>query len=292
MFTPPRILSSLATSAILALGVASSAQTTGPGEAGMEQPVYAAQSQRMGLPGLAREYATRSAQAAAAQDRYTDAQNRLTAAVSRLHTQMQSAPELKDAHKKIDQAAGAYEAAKIPVLDEVRGTPEYRRAMAERDRVNAELQKLTRSQPDITPQRVALAKQKMRYGTIGHEMEFRAVQADPKVREAHDNLMQAWADLANVRQALNQKIDNNPEVVAAKRDLQDSYEQLVDASTELAGASAAYFQALDDRDLNAYVAKHTGGLAAEAGWGWGWGWSGRPNLTGMPSFPFPFRDHR
>jgi chromosome segregation ATPase len=172
------------------------------------------------------------------QGRLERAQDALAKVIGDLKKQAETAPELSEAQAAIRQAQVDYEAATTPILEKVRGTPAYQKALDEKKKAAQRVQDLQAESSDNQDQITQAARIVLDKGRAVTQLETNAVAADPKAAELKARLAAANAKLLKLRHDLDESIKVNPQVVDARKEVEA-------AQSELPPVQAAYNSELE-----------------------------------------------
>jgi chromosome segregation ATPase len=172
------------------------------------------------------------------QGRLERAQDALAKVIGDLKRQAESAPELSEAQNAIRQAQADYDAATGPILDKVRATPAYQKALEEKKAAAQQVQQLQSEGSADQEQITKAARIVLDKGRAVTQLETAAVAADPKAAALKQNLAAANARLLKLRHDLDESIKTNPQVVDARKEVEA-------AQTELPPVQAAYNSELE-----------------------------------------------
>lgn len=125
-----------------------------------------------------------------------------------------------------------------------------------------------RAAHDITQDEiVVMAKLKMGYAVEMREMEAIALSNDGgEVKTAQDKLVAAGTKVATLRAQYDNALRSNPEIVAARRNLEDANIVKITAAAYLDGTELSVAQALD---YAYYLHRRQGYNISADAWGWG-----------------------
>ncbi|HWE01218.1 MAG TPA: hypothetical protein VG326_02320 [Tepidisphaeraceae bacterium] len=137
------------------------------------------------------------------------------------------------------QAYAEYTAARQKAINLVAGDPKYHALSMLRDEL-AEKIAARRFAKDANRDEIAvMATLKMQYATDAHAMEAMAMNADDNVKIAREKMEQASRRLLDLKARFDDTIHDNPEVLAARRNLEDSRIAVVETSSLARGANIA-----------------------------------------------------
>lgn len=204
-----------------------------------------------------------------AREKQKDAQiefNRLNATVKAITARIRADFEQRDEWIKgqadLKAAQAAYEAARKPVLAALAAKPEYKKALAAREKAEAEREAAKDSRS--TEKLYEAAGKAIDANLVVVKMENDALAADPKVQQAEKNLDAAQAVVAGLKKQLEQELETNVEWVEAKKLAEEQQLLVAQATQELQEATkreaeAARAQAESQRQQRRSSSRSGGG---------------------------------
>src|SRR6478672_1256142 len=150
------------------------------------------------------------------QGRLERAQDAMAKVIGDLKKQGETAPELSEAQAAIKQAQADYEAATTPILEKVRSTSGYQKALDDKKKAAQRVQDLQAESSDNQDQITQAARIVLDKGRAVTQLETAAVAADPKAAELKAKLAAANAKLLKLRHDLEEAIKVKPQVVDAR----------------------------------------------------------------------------
>jgi len=173
-------------------------------------------------------------------DTVKTAQAKLKAVETRIDKEFQDSPDFKTAVDRVNQAQVARDAAKSRVLANLATDPDYQAAAQKRDSAKQALDQARQSN-DSTPDQIAdLAMQAMTARAAVTKMEDDAMGAEgSEVFVAEKNLATAKETLRQLLQKHRDAIKNDPDWVAAAKELRAARAPLAAASSASAPAVGA-----------------------------------------------------
>jgi chromosome segregation ATPase len=172
------------------------------------------------------------------QGRLERAQDALAKVIGDLRKQAETAPELSESQAAIKQAQSDYEAATAPILEKVRSTSAYQKALDDKKKAAQRVQDLQAESSDNQDQITQAARIVLDKGRAVTQLETAAVAADPKAADLKARLAAANARLLKQRHDLDESIKVNPQVVEARKEVEA-------AQSELPPVQAAYNSELE-----------------------------------------------
>ena len=160
------------------------------------------------------------------QGRLERAQDALAKIIGDLHRQAETAPQLSEAQSAIKQAQSDYEAATAPILEKVRATAAYQKALDDKKAAAQQVQQLQSEGSADQEQITKAARIVLDKGRAVTQLETAAVAADPKAAALKQALAAANAKLLKLRHDLEEAIKTNPRVVDARKEVEQAQSEL------------------------------------------------------------------
>jgi hypothetical protein len=280
---------------IVALGTVASAQVA-PAPSGV-QPTVTSEYHPTGYPesyiGVGRSLypgtelralPAARAQAVAARANLQRAESDLNMAVSNVKRTFRRSEELNQALAEEKAAWDDLTAARDAVLADLKKDPNYQAAVALKDRLSTQI-RVTREEQPKTPaeQLVAMASVKLNFAATATAMEVAAINADPTVRAARERLVAAGARLSKLRQDFDDAAHADPQVLAARKSVQDARIAAVAADAMYIEATRVADAALD---YAYFMQAHPIPYSVNDIYG-GYGYYGAPSTIGYPiGYPY------
>jgi hypothetical protein len=197
------------------------------------------------------------------------AEKELDSAVRGAQFTFEQSKEYGDAVAAEKQAYDAYVAERVKALQSVVTDPKYIAALELRDETGNKLKRLRAMNKGELPREVlvAMASLKLQYANDAHVMEAAALEKDDALKDARRKMVEAGARVTALRNNFDASIRTNPQVLMARRNLEDSRVALITAEAYLNGATVAGAIATD----YSYYRHRWDGLAAPQ---FGYGWTG------------------
>lgn len=147
------------------------------------------------------------------------------------------------------RAYDAYNAERQKALQSILSDPKYKAAIDLRDETADRILHLRAAlgrEKDIPrEQLLALASQKLQYASDAHAMEVAALEKDPALQDARQKMVQASARVAELRARFDTLVRTNPQILMARRNLEDARVALITSEAYLNAAASAGFLATD-----------------------------------------------
>jgi hypothetical protein len=130
------------------------------------------------------------------------------------------------------RAHDTFTAERNKALKDVVSDPKYLAALRLRDETGDQISRVRAENKDAVPANItlALASQKLRYASDAHSLEVAALENADSVKAAQTRLMQASSKVISLRQSFDNSVRNNPQILEARRTLEDT--RLAVAGTE------------------------------------------------------------
>jgi len=176
--------------------------------------------------------------------------------------------EFQDAVAAEKQASDAYNAQRARALESVIKDPKYKAALDLRDEVGMKLKRLQAVNKGQLPKDVvlAMASLKLQYASDASAMEADALDKDPSLKDARRKMVEANAKVTALRNDYDNSLRTNPQLLQARRNLEDSRVAFITAEAYLNGAALAGTLATH----YSYYRHRWDGLAGpQLGYGWG-----------------------
>lgn len=176
--------------------------------------------------------------------------------------------EYKDAAAAEKQAYDNYNAERQRALKSVMDDPKYQAALQLVDELSDKIAKYrAMAKPGQIPREdlLALASQKLQYASDAHNMERDALEKDAAVQDARQKMVQASTKANALRNAFDNSVRMNPQIVQARRALDQARVELITAEAYCNAAAAAGQVATD----YSFYRHRWDGIVAPIGAGWG-----------------------
>ncbi len=196
------------------------------------------------------------------------AEKELETAVRGALKDFEQSKDFVDAVAAEKQAVDAYNAQRSKALESVVKDPKYVAALQLRDEVGLKLKRLQAVHKGQLPKEVVLsmASLKLQYASDASAMEADALEKDSGLKDARRKMVEANGRVVVLRNSFDASVRTNPQILQARRNLEDSRVALITAEAYLNGAAVAGALATD----YSYYRHRWDGLAApQYGYGWG-----------------------
>jgi hypothetical protein len=191
------------------------------------------------------DWVVANARAAHARAMFHRNEHDLTAAVRDAQFTYEHSKDFKDAQSAETQAYNDYTAARQRALADVVKDPKYIETIRLRDQLGDLIQR-RRANKDINHEELlAIASQKLQFASDARAMEMQALDQSQELKDARKKLVDASSRLTAMRQQFDDSVRSNPQILAARKNLEDARVALITAQAYLDGATAAGGLALD-----------------------------------------------
>jgi hypothetical protein len=193
-----------------------------------------------------------NARAAQARALFRRAENALNSAVRRAVRTFEGSNELSEARKTEKEAYAAYTLARRRALQSVLEDPKYRAIVSLRQDLSDQIDNKRagriiddRSDRQLMADIVDMATLKMNYAADARAMEQLALETDSQTKEAQARHREAAARVAEMKGEFDDALRNDPDLLAARENLEDARIARLTAAAYLKGAAIAAEEALD-----------------------------------------------
>lgn len=190
-------------------------------------------------------YMNASARAAAARALFRQAESELGQAYRAAQRFFDNAPQYKQAIKEEQDAFTALTNARTKALSSLESDTKYQRLLALREDLGEKLLDGRIQRSLNHDEVVAMATLKMSYATEMRAIEANALTNEPAVKDAQDRLVQAGARVSEMRQGFEESLRVNPEILMARRNLDDARVAKLTSEAYLRAAMVNGSRALD-----------------------------------------------
>lgn len=174
---------------------------------------------------------------AAAKAEEKKALNEVNQVHAKLTKGFETKPEVVEATQAASKAKAAYDAVATPIAKSVESSTGYKTQLAAVTLADKHVDEV-KAKPDTTPQqRMDAAKAALEAHNALTQMKTEALTADPKVAAAKKDYEAASQALAKVRQDLDATVKDDPDLVAAKKALDDAKAKTKEADDKVAAAT-------------------------------------------------------
>ena len=195
------------------------------------------------------DWVVASARAAHSRAMFRRAENELNDAVRTAQFTFENSDDYKRAVADEKRAYDAYNAERNKALQSVLKDPKYKASIELRDQVGDQITRLRsvigKSKDAPREQLLALASQKLQFASDAHAMEADALEKDDALKDARQKMVQASARVAELRAQFDLSVRNNPQILMARRNLEDSRVALITSQAYLTAAASAGYLATD-----------------------------------------------
>jgi hypothetical protein len=155
--------------------------------------------------------------------------------------------DYREAVAEEQRAHEAYTAERGKALQDVVSDPKYTAALKLRDELGSQISRVRAEYKNELPGSVTLtlASQKLRYASDAHNLEVAALEKADTVKAAQARLVAASAKVSAMRQNFDNSVRNNPQILEARRNLEDARLNLAGSEAYLNAASDAAQLATD-----------------------------------------------
>ena len=186
--------------------------------------------------------------AAHARAMFHRAERELNDSVRMVQWSFEQSKDYKDAAAAEKQAYDQYTAERHRALESVMKDPKYQAALELRDQVAEQIARLRAgSKPGDLPKEMllAMASQKLQYASDAHNLETAATDQDAALQDARRKMVQASAHVAELRAQFDTSVRTNPQILQARRNLEDARVALITSEAYRDAAAAAGYLASD-----------------------------------------------
>lgn len=215
-------------------------------------------------------YVVASARSATARALFRQAESELGQAYRVAQRQFDTSEDYKQSLRDERDAYNTLNAARTKAFASLDGDQKYQRLLGLRQDLAERLQE-GRARRVLSPDEVmAMATLKMSYATEMRAIEAGALGNEPSVRDAQERLVTLGQRVSGLRQVFDQSLRDSPEILLARRNLEDARVARLTADAYLRATMVAGSYAMD----YAYYLYRTpgsgGGGFNQAGWGGGY----------------------
>jgi hypothetical protein len=190
-------------------------------------------------------YAAAMARAATARALFHLADSELGQAFRAAQRQFDASPEYRQALREEKDAYEAMTAARTKALATLSGDEKYQRLAALRQDLTERLDDLRARRGLSQEEVIAMANLKMSYSTEMRSFESVALNNEPAVKQAQERLVAAGQRVSELRQRYSDSLRVNPEILTARRNLEDARIAKIAAEAYLHAAMTNGSYALD-----------------------------------------------
>jgi len=192
-----------------------------------------------------RDWVFANAHAATSRAIFSRAEDDLAAAFSRAQHSFEHSKAFLEATADEKDAYDAYNAARQRALRDLYEDPKYRELLRLRDELTEKIA-LRRANKEVNKDEIlALATLKMEYASDARSMESTVLSSDNNLAEARKRMIAASQKTVELRAEHDDSLRDNPQILAARENLEDARIGLITSQAYLNGASIAGAAALD-----------------------------------------------
>jgi hypothetical protein len=178
--------------------------------------------------------------------------------------------EYQEAAAAEKRAYDAYIAERHRALESVVKDPKYLAALELRDKTSEKIAALRAKHGQLPPSVMAeLATLKLQFASDAHAMETEALDKDDALKSARQHMVDANAKVAALRASFDTSLRTNPQILQARRNLEDARVALITSEAYLNASSVATALA---SDFSFYRHRWDGVAAPQFGWVGPWGY--------------------
>jgi hypothetical protein len=208
---------------------------------------------------------------------FSQAQSDLDRGVRDFERRFERSPEMQQALAAERNAYNELNEVRRKALQSTLSDQHYQRLAALRADLHEQIQKGRAAKSLSQDQILAMAQVKLAHANEMHDMETDALSGDQAVRDAQEKLMQAGARVAALRQAKDEAMRHDPELLVARRNVEDARIARLTAEAYLHGTITAAGVALD---AFYYARTPYRGYWPTTNYGYGYGYGGYGYSTG------------
>jgi len=176
------------------------------------------------------------------------AQDALKKTIDDLRQQSTSSPDVAQAQNALRQAQADYDAATAPILEKVRGGSTYAAALEAKKAASKHVEELQAQEPPDQDQINEAARVVLDKGRAVTQMQSDAVASDPKAAALKIKLEVANQKLLKIRHDLEESIKINPQVIAARKEVDQAQLELTPVKAAYDSEVQKYNQAMAARE--------------------------------------------
>jgi hypothetical protein len=227
-------------------GTSSSGPSTPQQNTGDDHRVFAPYNQQGDYPSRdLRDWVFANAHAATSRAIFSRAENDLAAAFSRAQRSFEHSKAYVEAVADEKDAYDAYNVARQKAMADLYDDPKYHELLRLRDQLTEKIA-IRRANKDASKDEIlALATLKMEYASDARSMESAILSGDAKLAEARKRMMAASQKTVQMRADHDDALRDNPQILAARENLEDARISLITSQAYLNGSYIAGAQALD-----------------------------------------------
>ena len=186
-----------------------------------------------------------NAHAATARALFSRAENNLAASYQRAQHQFERSKAYIQATAEEKDAYESYLAARQKALRDLNEDPKYLQLLKLRDDLTDKIANKRANKETSKEEILAMATLKMEYASDARSMESIVLSADGELADARKRMMAASQKTVQMRADYNDSLQDNPQILAARENLEDARVGLITSQAYLGGSSVAGAAALD-----------------------------------------------
>jgi hypothetical protein len=165
-----------------------------------------------------------------------------------LRRQGDASPAVAEAQNALRQAQANYDAATAPILDKVRGSARYQAAIEAKKAAARRVEELQEQSPQDQDQITEAARAVLDKGGAVTQLQGAAVASDPSATALKAKLDAANLKLLRLRHDLEESIKSNPQVIAARKEVEQAESELPPVQQAYNSEVQKYNQAMAARE--------------------------------------------
>ena len=186
-----------------------------------------------------------SAMAARARMMLARAEGELSATLRRMQMQFEHSREYSDVLLAQKQAYADYTAARQRAMTELCGDPRYHAISLLRDELGEKIVARRAAKDATKDELVAMATLKMQYASDARAIEVNFLSGDANLKAARDKMVDTSRRLSDLKAQFDYAVREQPDVVIARRNLEDARVGVVEAAALSNSAAIASSYALN-----------------------------------------------
>jgi chromosome segregation ATPase len=176
------------------------------------------------------------------------AQDTLKKTIDDLRQQSASSPVVAEAQNALRQAQADYDAATAPILEKVRNGHAYHAALEAKTAAAQHVEELQAQTPPNQDEITQAARVVLEKGRVVTQFQSDALASDPKAAALKANLDAANVKLLKIRHDLEESIKINPQVIAARKEVEQAQSELTPVKAAYDSEVQKYNQAMTARE--------------------------------------------
>jgi hypothetical protein len=213
---------------------------------GDDHRVFAPYNQESDYPSRdIRDWVFANAHAATSRAIFSRAENDLAAVYSRVKHSFEHSKAYLEATADEKEAYDAYNQAREKALRDLYEDPKYRELLRMRDELTEKILVKRASKEASKDEILALATLKMEYASDARSMESTVLSNDASLADARKRMIAASQKTVQMRAEQDDSLRDNPQILAARENLEDARIALITSQAYLTGSYLAGAAALD-----------------------------------------------